>query len=459
MARHFFISLTVAVLVGVTVVTLSEAGAFSALGDWWRARCVAEQLLKADGPTAPAWLRWAAVLISGLMLAWIGSSGGQVASKLAVGGASLLVWSFTSLTATVYGVFLDPFPALMAGCLAFLGGLGSTGTAASRRRQEWSGALGDRVSPETFAHIVAQPSGEKPLATVSELTAMTVRVTADWPTDPAKAPAFLASLQQVLKEAAAFLRRQPGAVLDLPSGEQVRVFFGWITPGVDAGAGEACRAALTLKSYLDGQIALAPFKDGPSIRFGIGVSTGRCLTGLHGTGEGQVTASGPPAEHSRQLAGAASRCGVAIAIGKRSCQAIGDLFVTRPLENGAFFALESVRSPEPEPQPEPEAEPEMGSDSEWVPAEAEPTPEPRRREEIVVPEAPLPPFPGPAPLEPPLPMPGHDPAVGDSAGERLFPDISAVPVPLEPVPDKARRNVDKGGKSKAPAKPRGKKGK
>ena len=173
------------------------------------------------------------------------------------------------------------------------------------------------------------------------------------PLPPAhQAAAQAETLGHLVAEAMAFLRRQPGAVLDLPAADGARAFFGLGGNDAAASLAAAAEAALALARHLQEEASLLAAAGRPAPKFGVGLSSGMLSAGLLGRAEAPCfTAFGPPAEQSRQLASLNARHGTCVLAGRRAAQLGRDRFEFRAIEGDSLHELTGARPVETHDDP------------------------------------------------------------------------------------------------------------
>ena len=82
--------------------------------------------------------------------------------------------------------------------------------------------------------------------------------------------------------------------------------------------------------------------------WGLGVSVGPLLTGIHGPDSARFwTASGPAVEQARQLAALNARHLTTILVGRRAADVLASDFTLQPVEGDAIHALLAAKPAAP----------------------------------------------------------------------------------------------------------------
>ncbi len=317
----------IGVLVSATVLMLMSAGVFVPSALWLWGHYASESLVRGTGTEVP-WLQGLMVVAAALGLGWVSVDAGPRGAKLMVVLVAAVLLVFFSLTLTWYGVFFEPFSGLAAAALAFATGLCFAETPGNRARRELAELTRGRASAATLVRLAEAPVGD---GVVRELAVLVVRPLGATGTDAA---ARLSALRRLVATASDFLLSRPGALLDVPQADAVRVFFG-MTDG--SGGREAVEAALALRSHL----AEKGYAAGSC---GIAVTAGLCLLGRHGPdGHPVLTATGATAENARALAGMNAKHGTEILLGRQVLQAAGEGLETRPVPGTELHELLDLR--------------------------------------------------------------------------------------------------------------------
>ncbi|MFN0126999.1 MAG: hypothetical protein ACKV19_09995 [Verrucomicrobiales bacterium] len=340
-------ALGLAAVATATALLLADAGVFEPLAGWLFAGFESESLsLKELAATSWPWLPVAVAALVAFVVVLVAVDATGWTSKLVVLATGLGAVGFLSLTLAFYGLAYDPWPALAAAGLAFAMGCLLAETPSSRQRRAARTLIGDRASPETLdawsGRAVPAPWHAP---TQREGAVLAVRLLSPAPAPEAVGP-HLVQRSRSLGEVVRLLRARPGVVLDVPAGDSVRAFFG-IRPESTGGDLEAAaHAALELATVLREEATLQAQVGKPSAVWGIGLSVGPLVIGLHGPEPHPFwTASGAPAEQARQLAALNARHHTSILVGRRAADALAARFELRAVEGDAIHALIAAKAP------------------------------------------------------------------------------------------------------------------
>jgi hypothetical protein len=345
MTRHLLLALGLALVAAATALLLGDVGLFDGPAHWLFDRYKGESLWK--GEPAAAW-PWLPPLVAGtaaLLVAWVAVDLTAWSAKLAVVAAMLGAVAFLSLTLAFYGVAFSPWPGLTAAALAFTMGSLLAETPSSRQRRTSQSLLGGRAGTETLrawdGRDEAPPWRE---AGLRECAVLAVRVLSPTPAGEAVG-SHLDQLGRSVGEIRRLIVPRPGVILDGPASDGVRAFFGF-RPGSTGGDLEAAaQTALEVAMFLSEEANLQAQSGKPSLAWGVGLSIGPLMTGMHGPPLEQFwTASGHAAEQARQLAALNARHHTRILIGRRAADALAGRFELRPVEGDAIHTLLAARS-------------------------------------------------------------------------------------------------------------------
>jgi hypothetical protein len=376
MTRHLILALGLALVAAATALLLADVGVFEGAERWLFARYRGESLWKEAPAAVWPWLPMVVAGVGALLVAWVAVDVATWTAKLAVLAATLGAVGFLSLTLAFYGMAYSPWPGLTAAALAFAMGCLLAETPSSRERRDTLTLLGRRAGDETLQAWQARgltPPWREP--GVREGAVLAVRVLSPAPEAEAVA-AHLDQRGRALGEITRLLRQRPGVVLDLPSGDGVRAFFGF-RPDATAGDLEpAAQAALELAMFLKEEATLQTQAGQAPVVWGLGLSFGALVTGRHGPeSERFWTASGTAAEQARQLAALNARHQTSILVGRRAAEALAARFELRAVEGDAIHALIAAK-----PSPAPEELPMATADAEGL-AEPDAPPKPASPEQ------------------------------------------------------------------------------
>ena len=135
---------------------------------------------------------------------------------------------------------------------------------------------------------------------------------------------------------------------DTPASDGVRAFFGFRPTATGGDLPEAARAALDLADFLREEATLQTQAGHPALSWGLGVSVGPLLTGIHGPDSARFwTASGPAVEQARQLAALNARHLTTILVGRRAADVLASDFTLQPVEGDAIHSLLAAKSAAP----------------------------------------------------------------------------------------------------------------
>lgn len=373
MMRHLILALGLALVAAATALLLADVGVFEGAERWLFARYRGESLWKGEPVAAWPWLPMVVAGCGALLVAWVAVDVATWAAKLAVLAAALGAVGFLSLTLAFYGMAYAPWSGLTAAALAFAMGCLLAETPSSRERRDTLALLGRRAGDETLQAWQGRglmPPWRDP--GVREGAVLAVRVLSPAPAAEAVA-AHLDQRGRVLGEITRLLRQRPGVVLDLPSGDGVRAFFGFRPDATGGDLEPAARAALELAQFLKEESALQTQAGHAPVVWGLGLSAGPLVTGNHGPdGERFWTASGTAAEQARQLAALNARHHTTILIGRRAAESLAARYEVRAVESDAIHALLAAK-----PAPAPEDLPVGDADTDGLvepDAPAKPTP-------------------------------------------------------------------------------------
>ncbi len=357
--RHLILALGLALVAAATALLLSDIGVFEAAERWLFARYRGESLWKENPAAVWTWVPMVVAGVGALLVAWVAVDVATWTAKLAVLAAMLGAVAFLSLTLAFYGVAYAPWSGLAAALLAFAMGCLLAETPTSRDRRDSVSLLGTRAGEDTLQAWTGSgrmPPWREP--GVREAAVVAVRVVSAAPAAEGVA-AHLDQRGRTMAEITRLLRQRPGVILDLPSGDGVRAFFGF-RPEVMAGDLEpAAEAVLELSRFLKEEATLQTQAGETPLAWGIGLSAGPLVTGSHGPdGERFWTASGTAAEQARQLAALNARHHTSILVGRRTAEALAGRYELRAVEGDAIHALLAAR-----PAPEPEELPVAAADT------------------------------------------------------------------------------------------------
>jgi hypothetical protein len=348
MLRHFILALIPAFVATATGWFLADVGAFDGLGEWLVSRYKAESLWKSDPTPVWSWLLPAAASIGALLVAWVAVDHTSWGAKLAVLCSTLGATAFLSLTLAFYQMSFNPWPALASVTLSFAMGCLLGEMPANRRQRLSDSLLGPRLSPATL-QAWAGRSDPPPWTTpgVRHGAVLAVRILSA-PPSAESAATHLDQLGRTLGEVTRFLRARPGVVLDSPASDGVRAFFGFRPTAAGGDLPEAARAALDLADFLREEATLQTQAGHPALSWGLGVSVGPLLTGIHGPDSARFwTASGPAVEQARQLAALNARHLTTILVGRRAADVLASDFTLQPVEGDAIHSLLAAKPAAP----------------------------------------------------------------------------------------------------------------
>jgi len=361
--RHLILALGLALVAAATALLLADVGVFETAERWLFARYRGESLWKEDPVAVWAWVPLVVAGVGALLVAWVAVDVATWTAKLAVLAALLGAVGFLSLTLAFYGVAYAPWSGLAAAVLAFAMGCLLAETPSSRERRDTVTLLGRRAGDETLQAWAGRgltPPWREP--GVREAAVLAVRVLSPAPAAEVVA-AHLDQRGRTMGEITRLLRRRPGVVLDLPSGDGVRAFFGFRPEAMAGDLEPAAAVALELAHFLKEEAALQTQAGETPVAWGIGLSAGPLVTGSHGPeGERFWTASGTASEQARQLAALNARHHTTILVGRRTAESLAGRYELRAVEGDAIHALLAAR-----PALEPEELPPPATDAEEWP--------------------------------------------------------------------------------------------
>jgi class 3 adenylate cyclase len=326
-----FIALTAALL----VIGLYSLGVFQGSRDALVALFAARAWFPVESPQAVAWLEILLVVVGAGGISWClidVSHGG--ARLFLLGFAASLVAMLAPLL-SVYGVIFDPSAPLVAILLAATGALVFSTTEWGSRKRVLERTLGTRVSSATFRKLLTQRHPLDWNGVEREVTVVTCRI---FSPSLEAAPESMLGTEERLKMVNLFYRTiasslvARGGYLDPASPEQVRVYFGLLSPSQDHAA-EACTAALDLRTRLRHLRTECENRWFCSLDCGVGLATDRVTVGIYGSRDQHALSGlGGVVDYSRRLSGLNQTYRSDLIVSEATAVAVEDRFAVRPLE-------------------------------------------------------------------------------------------------------------------------------
>jgi len=331
MRRYLITALTIGSAVTLVVLTLYFVGAFEAMVTWLGNLYASRGLFPAE-VVRIKWLEIPLIAVAAVGVAWCVIDVSRPAQKVLIALSGALVMAGLSPTLALYDVLLDPFSVLAAVVLSSAASFAYAGTERGLRKRVLEEVLGPRVSSRTFEDLLEAPAPPDFKGATREVSVLTCRLFDYEGLQESMEPSELMKLSNLFIRSASTYLLSRGGYLDESSPELVRVSFGMLRPSDDH-AGQACRAALGLRSRLRNLSQECETRWFQPLQCGVGISSGRMTVGVYGgPGHHFFSGIGAVTDYSRRLALANLRYGSDILIGPETYRLVHGACEVRPME-------------------------------------------------------------------------------------------------------------------------------
>ncbi|MEM1441845.1 MAG: adenylate/guanylate cyclase domain-containing protein [Verrucomicrobiota bacterium] len=339
MRRYFLTFLSIGGGVSLVVLALFFFGVFEPMTQWLQGRWISQGLLATDDPMRLPWIEGLMIIIFSGGVAWCVIDVSNPSQKVLIIFCTTLLVLGVSPTLALHGVMVDPFSSLTAVALASVGAFVFAGTEKGMRKRVLENLIGRRVSHTTFNRLLEANQPPDFGGVSREVTVLTCRLFNHEEMQEKLKPADLVKMSNLfLRSVSTFLTAR-GAYLDESGPELVRGYFGMLSPAKNH-AGDACRAALELRSRLRNLSQECETRWFQGLSYGVGISSGPMTIGVYGADEHFfLSGIGAETDYSRRLAHANARYRSDLLIGPQTYQLVQDDFELRPME--MFFDPES----------------------------------------------------------------------------------------------------------------------
>jgi class 3 adenylate cyclase len=335
MRTYATIACLIALTAALLVIGLYSLGVFQGTRAALEAVYGARAWFPTTSPHPVAWLEILLVVLGASGISWCLIDVSHGGARLVLLGFTVVLVALLSPLLSVYGVIFDPSSPLTAILLAATGALLFTATEWGGRKRVLERTLGSRVSSATFRKLLAQRHPLDWNGVEREVTVVTCRIFS--PSLEAAQESMLGT-EERLKMVNLFYRTiaaslvARGGYLDPASPEQVRVYFGLLTPSPDHAA-EACTACLDLRTRLRHLRTECENRWFCSLDCGVGIATDRVTVGIYGSRDQHALSGlGGVVDYSRRLAGLNQTYRSDLIVSEATAAAVEERFSVRPLE-------------------------------------------------------------------------------------------------------------------------------
>jgi len=206
------------------------------------------------------------------------------------------------------------------------------GTERGMRKRILEETLGGRVSREVFDNMLSALEPPQFGGSVREVTVLTCRLFNQSELRGKLEPTDLMGMNNLFIRRVSNFLKSRGGYLDESGPELVRAFFGLHgDPGNHTG--DACCAALELRSRLKNLSQECETRWFQKLRYGVGIETGEMTVGVYGSSQRLTfSAIGADTDYSRRLAHANYRYGSDLLVGPDAFREVERQFDFRPME-------------------------------------------------------------------------------------------------------------------------------
>lgn len=299
----------------------------------------------AESATGTAFARWtpglsaaaplvayAVAALAAFGIAWTTIDITRFGAKFWIGVFALVLIFSGSAVLSLYGIYVSPYQAIIAGFLALAGGLIYSKSKGGSRKMVLQRIIGQRLSSRQFNALLDSDEPVHFPGTQREATVVVCEV-ANFDTllDAMSPEDAVAMTNRFLRTASDYLV-DCGGYLDQCAGGAVRVVFG--VPLGDANHAEhACKALLGVLTRVDelNRECDATWQQRLLVR--AGVDSGLVLSGAFGGSRaGGLSVVGPPVDFAERLCAGCETYGARVLMGPETFRAASEHFEARPIE-------------------------------------------------------------------------------------------------------------------------------
>lgn len=320
---------------GIGIASLLAALLLDATG-WIRtAEIATAQMFGAWTPglkATPILTVYVIALVAAVWIAWSTVNIVRGPAKIAVGVISLILIFTGSAALSLYGVYISPYQALVAGVVAFAAGMLYSRTNAGSRRKMLGQVIGQRLSARQFEALVDSDLPLELPGKHQEATVVVCQLANHEALIESMAPMDAADITNSYLRIASDYLVESGGYLDRCSGESLRVFFG-VPMEMRDHALVASKAVIGLMERIEQLNRECDAKWNHRLHVRIGVDSGPVLAGAFGGARmGGFGIAGPVGEFADRLCSACATYGSRVLMGPDTYRASMEAVESRPIE-------------------------------------------------------------------------------------------------------------------------------